>query len=173
MVFIFLALGTSSTIYGQIPSAIVEFEGKTGILIPRVTSTEREAIVNPKGGQLVYDLTLDHFFYYSDITDAWRRISIDGDTPTGSTGTGEVPHQPSFGADWNVRGNVGADIYSSDPPLLGTTDYKPIVFITDDLERLRITEDGEVRIAGDLVVGEDLTVKTKCISQYRWRVDDH
>ncbi|MCB0665624.1 MAG: hypothetical protein KDC80_07375 [Saprospiraceae bacterium] len=159
LVFLIMAIGASSNLYGQIPSAIVEFEGKTGILIPRVTTAERDAIVDPKDGQLIYNMTDDRFYYFSDITDTWRRVSIDGDTPPGSTGTGEIPHQPSLGADWNVRGNEGADVFSSDPPLLGNTDYKPIVFITDDLERLRITEDGIVKIAGDLEVGEDLTVK--------------
>lgn len=158
VLILIVALGINTRVSAQI-SAIVEIEGKTGILIPRVTTTEREAIMDPADGQLVYDLTLDHFFYYSDITGSWRKIYVDDDSGSPSSGTGEVPHTPSYGADWNVRGNVGADIYSSDPPLLGNTDYKPIVFITDDLERLRITEDGEVKIAGDLEVGQDLTVK--------------
>lgn len=160
LVYLMIVFWFSPQAYGQIPAAIVEFEGQTGILIPRMTTEAREDIMNPSDGLLVYDLTLDHFFYFSDLTATWRRISVDGTTgPTGPTGGGEAPSQPSYGADWNVRGNIGADLYTSDPPLLGTADYIPIVFITDDKERLRITEDGEVKIAGDLEVGMDLTVK--------------
>jgi len=70
---------------------------------------------------------------------------------------------PSGGNTWSLKGNKNADNHN-DPPVIGTTDYVPIVFVTDDQERMRITEDGEIQLNGNLDVGgsaviqEDLTV---------------
>ncbi len=70
---------------------------------------------------------------------------------------------PSGGNTWSLKGNKNADNHN-DPPVMGTTDYVPIVFITDDQERMRITADGEIQMNGNLDVGgsaviqQDLTV---------------
>jgi hypothetical protein len=46
------------------PSAILDIQSSTkGILIPRVTSAERENIENPANGLIVYDVTLDQICY--------------------------------------------------------------------------------------------------------------
>ena len=175
-ILIFLIVsGINVAVYGQIPSAIVEFEGHTGILIPRMATGDIAAIEDPIDGLLVYDTTVHHFFYFSAMTSTWQMI-IASAGPTGPTGekgdTGlitspqsgsgenfQVPHQPSFGATWHVEGNIGANEYSSDPPLLGTVDDFPVVFITNDLERMRIKADGDIAIVKSLEVGENLSVK--------------
>jgi len=70
---------------------------------------------------------------------------------------------PSGGNTWSLKGNKNADNHN-DPPVIGTTDYVPVVIVTDDEERIRITEDGEIQLTGNLDVGgsaviqEDLTV---------------
>ena len=71
---------------------------------------------------------------------------------------------PGAGKVWSLVGNKKADLHSS-PPLLGTTDDNPIVFITRNMERMRIAEDGTIDIKGDLnveanaIIGMDLLVK--------------
>ncbi len=58
------------------PSALLELESTNqGILIPRMTSTERMTILNPAIGLLVYDTTsINKGFYYYDGT-SWKQIS--------------------------------------------------------------------------------------------------
>lgn len=64
---------------------------------------------------------------------------------------------PSGGNTWSLKGNKNADTHN-DPPVMGTTDYLPVVFITDNEERMRITENGIIEIVGDLDVGEDAII---------------
>lgn len=50
------------------PSAILELvSSNKGLLIPRLTSTERQAISSPASGLLVYDTTLANFQYWTGI----------------------------------------------------------------------------------------------------------
>mgnify|MGYP000234314511 CR=1 FL=1 len=56
---------------------------------------------------------------------------------------------------WSLFGNSNTD---STTDKLGTTDYTDLVFVTDNLERLRITAEGTIEIAGSLDVKKDLSV---------------
>ncbi|NND33852.1 MAG: hypothetical protein HKN76_14780 [Saprospiraceae bacterium] len=157
----------TATSYGQIPSPIVSFEGHSGILIPRLGTEAIATIPNPVDGLLVYDTDLNHFCFYSSKSASWRRLSVVEnpvviDSETKISGAREInlaPHEPSFQSEWNVQGNIGANNYSDDPPLMGTTDAFPVVFITDDQERMRILADGNITIVRSVEIGEDLTVK--------------
>ena len=160
--FLILLMGINAAMYGQIPVTVSDFEGHTGILIPRMDSDDLKSLENPKDGLLVYNTTLGQFFYYRRLSGTWRSIRIDetgSPSILGSTENLAVPHQPSFEATWHVEGNIGADQYSSDPPLLGTVDHFPLVFITDDKERMRIHAEGNIAIVRSLEVGENLIVK--------------
>jgi hypothetical protein len=55
---------------------------------------------------------------------------------------------------WSIDGNTNTYAYVS-PPRLGTTDNAPLVFITNNIERLRINPDGTIKMDGSLDVGED------------------
>ena len=158
-----LALGFTATTYGQISSPIVSFDGHSGILIPRMNTGEIAKIANPVDGLLVYDTSTDHFCFFSSKTGTWRSLSVVEearmaiDPATVTPGARELllpPHQPSFQADWNVEGNIGANNYSDDPPLRGTTDPFPVVFITNDQERMRILSDGNITIVRSVEIGE-------------------
>lgn len=47
-------------------SAILELQDNSkGLLIPRLTTTQRQAIAAPANGLLVYDVTVNCFFYFS------------------------------------------------------------------------------------------------------------
>jgi len=56
------------------PSAILELDASDrGILIPRMTSIQRNAIVSPANGLLVYDTNYNEFWYYN-VTE-WTNIN--------------------------------------------------------------------------------------------------
>jgi hypothetical protein len=56
-------------------SAMLDVTSTTkGILIPRLTTTERTAITTPATGLMVYDITLAQFYYYNGT--AWTAISF-------------------------------------------------------------------------------------------------
>ncbi len=69
-----------------------------GLLIPRLTTAQRIAISSPANGLLVYDTTVDCFFYYNAPLTSWASLcqaqggSLPGPTgPIGATGpTGPI-----------------------------------------------------------------------------------
>jgi len=83
-------------------SAVLEVRETTkGILIPRLTSTQRMAIPSPANGLLVFDISTGSFWYYSNVTTSWveldndatnelQTISVSGTTLTLSNGGGMV-----------------------------------------------------------------------------------
>ena len=67
------------------PSAMLDISSTDkGILIPRMDSTHRQAILNPAAGLMVYDSTTHSFWYYANAT--WNNLNrtfladTDGDT---------------------------------------------------------------------------------------------
>ncbi len=57
--------------------------------------------------------------------------------------------------EWQVGGNGLMDLCN----MLGTKSYTDLIFITNNLERLKITKDGGISITNNLEIGEDLFVK--------------
>ena len=56
------------------PSAILDVKSNTkGILLPRTSTTSRNAIVNPAKGLMLYDTTLSAFWYHNGS--AWAQLS--------------------------------------------------------------------------------------------------
>jgi hypothetical protein len=74
------------------PSALLELNPNPntpqGILVPRLPSAARNAIVNPANGLMVYDTDLDCFFYYVASIAKWSSLCSGGGGvgPTGLTG---------------------------------------------------------------------------------------
>ena len=61
-------------------SAALEIQsgtGPKGILIPRMTTLERNSINNPAESLLVYDLTDKAFYYYNTVSLSWVKLSSD------------------------------------------------------------------------------------------------
>ncbi len=80
-----------------------------GILIPRLTSAQRVAIVAPATGLLVYDITGNKFMYFDGS--AWQSIG------NGVSG-------------WSLNGNSG----NGPANFIGTTDNQPIQFKINNLK---------------------------------------
>jgi hypothetical protein len=87
-------------------SAILEMKSKTkGLLIPRMTATQRDSIASPATGLMIYQTNSTPGFYYYDGT-KWTAISAKGNG-------------------WSLTGNSGTNASTN---FLGTTDAKPLVF---------------------------------------------
>jgi len=57
-------------------SALLEISSQTqGVLTPRMTTAQREAINSPANGLLVFDTDLNSFEYYSTSTTSWEKMS--------------------------------------------------------------------------------------------------
>ncbi|MGL4598361.1 MAG: hypothetical protein ACRCYO_12590, partial [Bacteroidia bacterium] len=106
-----------------VASAILDISSTTmGVLIPRMTTAQRVAIVAPAQGLRVYDITTNSFWYYDGAV--WVEIL------NGSTG-------------WRLTGNAAAAAN-----FIGTTNAIAFRMYANNVERMRINPtDGEI-VAG-------------------------
>ncbi|AZQ43447.1 hypothetical protein [Nonlabens ponticola] len=108
----------------------------SGILIPRValsSYTDITTVVNPDGGALV-----ESTLVYNNGVGAL--------SPAGFyywSGTQWIAVQTSNEPDWKLAGNSAVDRTTD---FLGTTDANPVVMRTDNTERLRLNETGQLLI---------------------------
>lgn len=108
------------------PTALLElYSTSKGLLIPRMTQAERNAISSPATGLLIYQTDNTPGFYYWNGT-AW--------IPLLSSSSGG-------GLFWSLTGNsiTGTEF-------LGTTNNQPLVIRTNNTERMRVTASGDVGI---------------------------
>lgn len=103
-----------------------------GVLIPRMSSTQRNAIVSPAKGLLVFDTNLNSFYYYDGTQ--WRNLAAGGGTvgpqgPTGPTGVqgdpgakGEKGDDGAPGTN-GLNGVTGATGPTGNANINGTTNY--------------------------------------------------
>ena len=57
------------------PSSVLDvFSTSKGFLIPRMTSNERLAIINPSNSLLVYDTDSSYFLFYRDNSSQWHSL---------------------------------------------------------------------------------------------------
>ena len=112
------------------PSAILDLVANDkGMLVPRMTTAERDAIVAPAEGLLMYNTDDNTFYVWSSATGVaqWDAVITDGNNLAWLT-TG------------NNALNDGLDNF------LGTTDGTPIRFITSGVEQMQIDAAGRVGI---------------------------
>ncbi len=103
-------------------SAMLDVKSTTsGLLIPRMTAVDRDNIASPATGLTVY-VTDDNSFYYFDGTN-WVRLQESGKS-------------------WLLAGNAG----TSGTEFLGTTDAQPLIFKTNNVERMQINTNGAVGV---------------------------
>ncbi len=93
-----------------------------GILIPRLTRAQRNAMVIPAEGLLIFQTDNTPGFYYFDGID-WLKLS------TSAAG----------GSGWELNGNVGTDPLNN---FVGTIDNSDLVFRVNDVEKLRLKVNG-------------------------------
>ncbi|MBL4754476.1 MAG: tail fiber domain-containing protein [Flavobacteriales bacterium] len=116
-----VGIGTSS------PQAALDVSSTaSGVLIPRVTLVQRNAIVAPVTSELVFQTDNTPGYYYWDGT-AWVQML---------TGSGS-------GSGWSTTGNAGTTVGTN---FLGTTDAQDFALNTNNLERFRVASDGKIGI---------------------------
>ncbi len=111
-------------------SAMLEVTSGTtnnkGLLLPKMTTTQRNAITNPATGLLVYNTTLNE-------------VQVNTGTPAAPVWAAAN----STTAGWNTTGNSGITPATN---FLGTTDNQPLVMRTNNTEKLRVTGTGNIGI---------------------------
>lgn len=98
-----------------------------GLLIPRMTQAQRNAISSPATGLMIYQTDNTAGFYYNSGTPAspvWEQL-LNGDSG------------------WKLNGNSGTTAATE---FIGTTDAQDFVSRTNDTERMRITSNGNVLV---------------------------
>ena len=111
------------------PSALLDLVSTTGgLLVPRMTSAQRDAIPNPARGLLIFNTETGEFEYNAGSSEEPSWVPVGGGNP------------------WNLTGNGGTNPATN---FLGTTDDQPVVFRTDDTERMRLTNTGLMPGADD------------------------
>ncbi len=110
-------------------SAMLEVTGGTGnnkgILPPRLTTVQRDAITSPATGLMIYNTTAN-------------QLQVNTGTAAAPVWTGS-----GTGTTWNTAGNAGTTPATN---FIGTTDVQPLVLRTNNAEKLRVTTAGNVGI---------------------------
>ena len=132
MVYAQVGIGTTSPSSG----AMLDINSTTsGLLIPRMTQTQRDAITTPATGLLVYQTDNTPSFYHYNGS-SW--IPVGGNT-----------------SGWALTGNAGTTAAN----FIGTTDSQNFAIRTNNTERLTIEAGGDIGIninnpAIDLAIGD-------------------
>lgn len=120
---------------GSTPDASAMLHVKSsdkGLLIPSMTAAQRAAIVLPATGLLVYQTDGATGFYYNNgtpVAPGWITL-----TTTNAT--------------WQLNGNSGINAANH---FIGTTDVNPLLFRTNNTERVQVRAGGQVMINGSIL----------------------
>ncbi len=122
------------------PSALLDVNSSTlGVLVPRLTSAQMNAIVSPAPGLLIYNTDSTSFAYFTSST--W--VYLHGDSSARNA--------------WSTIGNSGTNASSH---FIGTTDDVPLMLRVNNQEAGRIgksTGDGSVFLGYEAGMNDDLS----------------
>ena len=125
-----------------------------GLLVPRMTQAQRNAIVKPAYTLLIYQTDGVPGFYYNVGTSAapvW--VPLLSTNASASAGTGG----------WSLLGNAGT---SSATNFLGTSDNTDVIFKANNIRRLSIYS-----TTGDILIGDTNTGTIKANKELVLRQD--
>ncbi|MDZ4745634.1 MAG: hypothetical protein SGJ05_06485 [bacterium] len=123
------------------PSALLDLESTTkGFLAPRMTTAQRDAIILPANGLMIFNLSTDMYQYNfgTPLVPAWisfLSIDISGGTTS-----------KNF---WSLSGNDSVNVAQH---FIGTRNAQPLIFKTDNTLRMTIATNGEVTTESGIVV---------------------
>lgn len=127
-------------------SAILQIDNTNkGVLVPRMTQLQKDAIVTPSSGLLIFQTDTTSGFYYYNGSD-W--VTFGG------------------GSGWGLSGDLGTTPATN---LLGTTDVQDLSMVTNNSEAIRVTSDKKVGINTSVpsasfdVVGPNIGAQTPAL----------
>ncbi len=104
------------------PSAILDIDGSPannkGLLIPRMTATQRLAIVSPANSLLVFDTDSACFFYWNSAAISWKSLCNAG---TGGAGIAGNTGSTGFVGTTGNSGSIGTMGFNGSTGLTGVT----------------------------------------------------
>lgn len=131
---------STTTGYTPDPKAMLDISSTTkGLLIPRMTTAQRNAIIPAPSSLMVYDTDVKSYWYYDGAV--WKEI--------GSASTA---------AGWALTGNAGIDPATH---FIGTNDGSSLNFKTDNVQRMQIAKHGRIGIGADATENSQLFVNSK------------
>jgi uncharacterized protein (TIGR02145 family) len=130
VIFIIIALLTTYLLEAQVsissdgsepgPSAMLDVKSTSkGVLIPRMTTAQRDAITNPEASLLIFNITTQCYEGYSTQDKQWYSFGCIGSYPPGARHCGGTPTaivdvtNPTTGKTWMDR-NLGASRVATD-----------------------------------------------------------
>lgn len=117
--------------------AILDISSSTnnkGVLIPRMTTAEMNAITGTAcQGLIIYNTTENLFYYNKSTTTTMVWVPLLSSSASSTTGT----------AGWSLIGNAGTTAGTN---FIGTTDAQNLIIKTNNTERIRIGAGGNVGI---------------------------
>lgn len=129
-------------------SAMLEVTSGTannkGLLMPRMTTAQRNAIASPATGLMIYNTTTNE-------------AQVNTGTPAAPTWT--VATATATG--WATNGNTGTTPVTN---FIGTTDNQPLTVRTNNTEKMRVTETGSVGIGTNAPLAKLHVVDTGNVS---------
>lgn len=132
---------------------------KKGILIPRMTTTEREAISTPANGLLVFDTTENSFWYY---TIAWTELS-NGSPSKIADLDGDTKIEVEKNSDEDIIRFSTANAVGDASVERMTIDNAGVTKIGDGTNYTKITTDGSLSYEGEATRWDDLKVPVNSV----------
>jgi hypothetical protein len=111
-----------------------------GLLLPKMTTVQRNAITSPASGLMIYNTTTNE-------------TQVNTGTP--ATPTWAVATATATG--WNTAGNTGTTPATN---FIGTTDNQPLTIRTNNTEQMRVTAAGYVGIGTTTPIAKLMVVDT-------------
>ncbi|OFY82806.1 MAG: hypothetical protein A3F72_01605 [Bacteroidetes bacterium RIFCSPLOWO2_12_FULL_35_15] len=100
------------------PSAMLDVSSTSqGLLVPRMTTSQRNAIASPANSLLVYDTDIKQFYYYNSTSSQW----VEAIGPAGATGATGIAGVTGSSGTNGVTGPTGSDGATGDTGIAGPT----------------------------------------------------
>ena len=132
---------SASPSYVPDAKAMLDISSTTkGLLIPRMTTAQRLAIIPTPASLMVFDIDVKSYWFYNGAE--WKELGAGGAS------------SPS----WALTGNLGIDPGTQ---FVGTTDANALNFKTDNTQRLQIGKSGQVGIGTDYDTDSKVLINTK------------
>jgi hypothetical protein len=124
----------------------------------KIGEFQLDTLNDSEGGIIRWDSMSKDYFGWNGIE--WKSFTIYNIDDNIDTFSLSSPLDTRFthGPLWSIDGNIGSQVYLN-PPKMGTRDSIPVLFITNNKERMRISDCGDIKMSNTLEIEDNLTVR--------------